>query len=263
MIIPSFNPEKFKEILPTKKFGKNLIHKKIVGSTNDIVIELASQNAPEGTVVIAERQNKSRGRMGREWYSPPGGLWFSLVLRPPIKYVSPLTLIFGASVSKSIEEFTGVKCGFHWTNDIYVDDKKLGGILLESRFSGDKLNFVAAGIGINLNIDTGELGSNLKAKPISLKEKTGKTWDPTEILVKILTGLESHYESFLKKGAPQLINSCKKRCVTINRPVEVFVNKDNSEKALAVDIDPQGGVVIRYPTGEKKTYYTLERLVLK
>lgn len=257
-----FNEELFKNLLQTSLMGREIVWTDITGSTNDVAIELASLGRPEGTVVVADRQFKSRGRMHRKWLSPAGGLWFSILLRPPMKDVSPLTLIFGASISESIEKFTSIPCGFHWPNDIYVDDCKLGGVLMESRFMGNRPEYIVAGIGINLNFHAAELGGNLLAKPATLLDLTGKETEPEELLPEILSGLERDYRTFLETGAEGLIEKFKHRCTTLGRRVRIIRDRENVEDGIAVDINHDGGLVVEFSAGSRRTLYSVERLIL-
>ena len=257
-----FNEELFDSLLQTSVMGRELVWTDITGSTNDLAIELASQGRPEGLVVVADRQFKSRGRMHREWLSPSGGLWFSILLRPDMKDVRPLTLIFGASISESIEKFTSIPCRFHWPNDIFVDDCKLGGILMESRFMGNRPEYIVAGIGINLNFHVSELGCNLLAKPASLLDLTGTETAPEELLPEILSGLERDYNSFLKDGAEGLIEKFKHRCTTLGRHVRIIRDRESTEDGIAVDITSDGGLVVELSAGGRRTLYSVERLIL-
>ncbi len=257
-----FNEELFHSLLQTSVIGREFVWTDITGSTNDMAIELASMGRPEGTVVVAERQFKSRGRMHREWLSPSGGLWFSILLRPEYKDVRPLTLIFGASISESIEKITSLPCRFHWPNDIYVNDRKLGGILMESRFMGNKPEFIVAGIGINLNFHASELGDNLLAKPTTLLDLTGKETQPEELLPEILAGLERDYRIFLKNGPDELIEKFKHRCITLERHVRIIRDRENVEDGIAVDINNDGGLIVELSSGSRRTLYSVERLIL-
>lgn len=257
-----FDEEYFKSLLQTSLMGQEIVWTDITGSTNDLAIELASLGRPEGTVVVADRQFKSRGRMHREWLSPSGGLWFSILLRPDLKDVRPLTLIFGASISESIERFTSLPCRFHWPNDIYINDCKLGGILMESRFMGNRPEFIVAGIGINLNFHAAELGGNLLAKPTTLLDLTGKETEPEALLPMILSGLERDYGEFLKNGAEGLIAQYKHRCITLGRHVRIIRDRETADEGIAVDISNDGGLIVEPPKGSRRTIYSVERLIL-
>lgn len=130
------------------------IYLKETESTNKYAKELAKQGADEFTVVIADRQTAGYGRMGRSFHSPDSsGLYMSIILRPDISPEKSLYITTAAavSVSRAIEEISGKKCGIKWVNDIYIDSKKVCGILTEAAFNGsDTLDYAILGIGVNI-----------------------------------------------------------------------------------------------------------------
>jgi BirA family biotin operon repressor/biotin-[acetyl-CoA-carboxylase] ligase len=142
-----------------------------VGSTLDVLHELASRGAVHGTVVVALEQLEGRGTRGRTWHSPPGGLWYSMLLRTiPDATVDSLSLRIGLVVCQVLEGMIpGLRLGLKWPNDIMLGEKKLGGVLCEARWHGPELGWIAVGIGLNVANDIPEglgLGAiNLGALP--------------------------------------------------------------------------------------------------
>lgn len=123
----------------------------IVSSTNDIAKELAESGSAEGTVIVADVQTSGRGRLGRSFLSPDGGLYMSVVLRPDsFETAVSVTTHAAVSAALAIEKHTGQKSQIKWVNDIYLDNKKVCGILAEAVFDGAKPKYVILGIGINL-----------------------------------------------------------------------------------------------------------------
>ena len=122
-------------------------------STNTLLKEMASDNAPEGTIVIAKSQTAGRGRTGKSFYSPSGtGLYMSILLKPGIPasdsvFITPMTAV---AVAEAIEELSGKKTEVKWVNDIYLNGKKICGILTEGSFNKDIMEYAVVGIGINL-----------------------------------------------------------------------------------------------------------------
>ena len=123
-----------------------------VDSTLDAVHERAAAGAPAGTVVVAGEQMAGRGARGDTWHSPPGGLWLSILLRPAVPVGVPvLSLRTGLGVARVLERATGTgTIRLKWPNDLMLQDRKLGGILCEARWQGDRLAWVAVGVGINV-----------------------------------------------------------------------------------------------------------------
>ncbi len=120
-------------------------------STNDDARALARNGAPEGTAVVAARQTAGRGRLGRRWESPDGGAYVSMVLRPPLAPVSvaPLALVIGVGVAAALERF-GLDARLKWPNDVLLGEGKVAGILLEMSAEADRVDWVVAGVGLNV-----------------------------------------------------------------------------------------------------------------
>lgn len=129
----------------------------VLGSTMDAAHELAAGGAPAGTLVIAEEQSSGRGRGGRGWSSGPGaGLWMTLVERPrSAAGIDVLSLRVGLRLAPVIERWTVPPIRLKWPNDLYVDGRKLAGVLIEARWRGAHPDWVAIGLGINLRAPDG------------------------------------------------------------------------------------------------------------
>jgi BirA family biotin operon repressor/biotin-[acetyl-CoA-carboxylase] ligase len=142
------------------RLGSPLVYLVETTSTNDVAGRLASEGAPEGTLVVAARQTRGRGRQGRTWFSPPGaGLYFSIVFRPDPAGARLLTLVAGVAAAEGIEQATGLAPDIKWPNDLVVapqrpatgGPRKLAGILAESVVTADAVQHVVLGIGINVS----------------------------------------------------------------------------------------------------------------
>lgn len=147
------------------KLGRPVYAYDVVGSTMDVAHQLAAEGAPEGTLVWATRQEQGRGRLGRTWISPEGGLYCSFILRPtrPVNETPELSLVAGQAVAEAIKELTGLSPIIKWPNDLLLNDKKVAGILVEAREG------VIIGIGINLTtnpIQLLEVATSLAAQGI-------------------------------------------------------------------------------------------------
>ncbi len=121
-----------------------------VGSTMDVAHELASRGAAAGTLVIADEQRSGRGRGGKKWSSPPRGIWLTLIERPrDTAALDVLSLRVGLAAARALDAFTAEPTRLKWPNDIYLDRRKLAGALAEARWRGDRLDWVAIGLGVN------------------------------------------------------------------------------------------------------------------
>ena len=171
----------------------NILFYDTIGSTNDKAKELARRNSVHGSLVVAKSQTAGKGRLGRRFYSTSDdGLYFSLLLRPNVEpsHLSGITLVAALALSEAIDEYCKVKTTIKWPNDIYLNGKKILGILTEAG-----PDYVVLGIGINVNTPT--FNSNIANTASSLFLETGLIYDKAELLNIILCKLNSLYESFV------------------------------------------------------------------
>jgi BirA family biotin operon repressor/biotin-[acetyl-CoA-carboxylase] ligase len=139
-----------------------------VGSALDAAHTLGQDGAPAGTVVIADVQTAGRGRNGRTWYSPPGGIWLALLLRPRTAGLGVMSIRGGLVVADVVDELLGASLArIKWPNDVLLNDRKLAGVLCEGRWQGDTLQWLAVGIGVNV---TNETALDLRGRAIALHE---------------------------------------------------------------------------------------------
>lgn len=122
-----------------------------VTSTLDAVHDLGAQGAPHGTVVVAEEQTAGRGRDGRTWHSPAGGVWLGVLLRPPRAAVGVVSIRAGLVLAEAVDGLLGPRVvRLKWPNDVLLGERKLAGVLCEGRWHGDALQWLAAGVGVNV-----------------------------------------------------------------------------------------------------------------
>ena len=220
------------------------------GSTMDIARELARKGCPDFTVVIAETQTSGRGRMDRSWFSPEGGLYFTLVLRPHIPTVMSPLVNFGAAfvLARTLQKFCGVEALVKWPNDVLIYGKKVSGMLSEMEAAGDQVSFVNIGIGINMNND---LPPDLPFAT-SIKNISGKTWSRKRFLSEFLDRLENRIH---QPDLANVIEEWKSCSATLGQQVRI-VSRQGVTKGKAVDVDPNGALVVRTADGTiKKIYY--------
>ncbi|MCR5557755.1 MAG: biotin--[acetyl-CoA-carboxylase] ligase [Butyrivibrio sp.] len=160
-------------------------------STNNEAKILAMKGAAHGTVIVATRQSGGRGRKDHSFFSPEGGLYLSIVLRPenlPYTDSNRLTDLVGKAVSGSIQELTGITSYVEGINDLYVDGKKICGILLESgsEFDSGTLQWVVAGIGINFDSDIDSFPEEIRDRAASLFAPGKATITKNELIAHII-----------------------------------------------------------------------------
>lgn len=161
-------------------------------SALDAIHDLGAQGAPGGTVVLAEQQTAGRGRDGRTWRSPAGGVWLGMLLRPPVPAAGVLSLRIGLVLADVVEAVArGRRTELKWPNDVLVDGRKVAGILCESRWQGDTLQWLGVGIGINV---ANEIPVELVERAVTLRDLSPKIrrLDVLDQLVPALTRLTAH-----------------------------------------------------------------------
>lgn len=253
------SPDKLDEnelsgLLTGKIIGQSLIYRESVGSTNELAKELALGGAVEGTVVVAEEQTMGKGRRGRTWYSPAGkGLWFTVILRPPISPAdaAKLTLVTAVAVTKIIREMTGLPAGIKWPNDVLVSGRKAAGILTEMSAEIETVNHLVIGIGVNFNLDPGAIPSELAEIATSVTRAGVETVSRAALLAGILNNLDDLYQDFLNGNFPHILSAWKEMSVTLNRQVKVE-SIGMSEEGMAIDIDEDGALLLQIKDGTIK-----------
>ncbi len=210
-------------------------------------MQLGLQDAPNGTLVLAESQTKRRGRLGRNWFSPKyKGIYLSLILRPKIlPLASPvLTLLSAVSICEAVKNITDLDAQINSPNDILIHNKKLAGILTEMNAELDKVNFVVIGIGLNVNNDK----KSLVAQATSLKEQLGHLLSRLTLLQELLRRIEGNYFLLEDKGSKVIIDKWRSFSSTLGRRVKVYCQNKHIE-GCAVDIDQDGSLLIRKDSG--------------
>ena len=239
-------------VLTTRTFGRNLVFLPRTGSTNDVAKDLASQNAPEGTVALADEQTSGRGRMGRHWSAPPGAcLLCSILFRPrlPPTQAQWLTMLCAMAAADAVEQVAGLRAALKWPNDLIVKSqnwKKLAGILTETGIIGEQLSFVVVGIGVNVNVAPRDLPT-LSPDATSILAETGREVDRAALLAALLAGVETRYTRLQAGKSPHA--EWAARLATLGQPVEATVS-EGTLTGVAESVDEDGALLLRTPDGE-------------
>lgn len=234
---------KTQELLTLNNVGVNVIYfESCDKSSQDIARELAHSNATNWTTVVCDEMRSGRGRLGRRWLAPPGGLWFTVIVRP--EFSGPLhvlSLAAGISVAEAITAVLGLDARVKWPNDVLVEDKKVSGILIEGEAEADRIKFLLVGIGINAN---NEIPEELASAAVSLHMLTGQQVPRATLLAVILARLKLYY-SYLSAGdVRKIITRWLKLSATIGRAVRVVTVDGKEIMGVAVSVDRLGRLVV-------------------
>ena len=247
-------PQEIQRGLSTNYIGKEIYYFPELKSTNIMAKEKALHRAEgidEGTLIIAERQSAGKGRLGREWFSPAGGIWFSIILYPQLSpsYISRITLMTAVAAVKAIKICTQIKSQIKWPNDILINEKKVCGILTEMSAELDIINWVVVGIGINVNIKQQEFPEDIREKTTSLKEVLGKKVLRVKLVRVFLQEFEKYYEILKRREFSFILKEWKLYSHTLGKKIRV----DMGERIIsgeAVDINEEGVLILKKEDGE-------------
>jgi len=243
-------PYEVKKDLKTEFIGHDIHYFKEVDSTNDVATYLAEDGAEEGTIVVAEIQNRGKGRRGKTWISPPGGIWMSIILRPDIPPFSApqLTLVTGVAVAKTLKKELKLDIGIKWPNDILIGDKKVCGILTTVNASVNKVNYVVVGIGIDMNVDVPLFPPDLQTGATSLKNELDTEINGPILVQKFLLEFERLYNKFIEGKFPEILSEWRILSKTIGKQVEVRT-RGKTVRGEAVGINKDGVLILELEDG--------------
>ncbi len=229
---------------------------KETGSTNEDLKKRLQ--APHGTALLALRQTGGKGRLGRQFSSPQGGLYLSLLLRPqrPPEALLHLTAMAAVAVRRAILRRWGLDVKIKWTNDLVYEGKKLCGILTELVMAEDGLPRIIVGVGLNCNGLLEDFPEELRSMVTSIRLLTGKTVDVPAAAEGILEELyQMDRVLFTEKAA--WLREYEAACITVGREVRI-VRGQEERFATALGIDENGGLRVRLSEGREETISTGE-----
>lgn len=220
-------------------FAQQILWYPEVGSTNDLAGALADRNAPEGLVVLADRQTAGRGRLGRSWASPSGaGIYASVVLRPSVSASTLLTIAAGVAVAEGIAAATGLSPHVKWPNDVHVSGRKLAGILAEGA-----VGHVVLGIGIN--VQSAAYPPDIAPRATSIESELSRPADRGLVLAECLAALASRYRELQSGRGRQVVDAWRSRAAPmLGRRVE-WESAGTHQVGLAENIDDDGALIVK------------------
>jgi BirA family biotin operon repressor/biotin-[acetyl-CoA-carboxylase] ligase len=239
-----FSVERLREVLPTGWVGSEVRMVEETASTIDLAWEWLEEGGPEGGVVIARHQTKGRGRLGRGWASPAGGLWMSVIARPQVPGAGAgrLGIIMGVSAAEAVAESAGLTVGLKWPNDLVAEGRKLGGVLIETRVAGSQVTEAVLSLGVNVNVGSRDLPEEIRETATSILALTGRELALESVAVGVLNRLAELWPEALKV-APLLPARWRERDVLLGREVTVRT-AGQMLRGIADGIDEEGRLVL-------------------
>jgi BirA family transcriptional regulator, biotin operon repressor / biotin---[acetyl-CoA-carboxylase] ligase len=228
-----------------------------VGSTQDEALEWARSGAPEGALVVADRQTAGRGRAGRPWLSPPGrSLYLSLVLRPGRQIVpGVLTTAVGLAAAEAIEELHGLPTRLKWPNDVVVEGRKIAGVLVETVVSGGEMTAAAAGVGINVSWEARTFPGELAGRATSISQELQRRGlelghRRVELLAALLERAASLYRLASSSSSDVIVQRAAARSDVLGRRVVVRLAGGGTKEGMATRLLATGALEIETAEGK-------------
>jgi BirA family transcriptional regulator, biotin operon repressor / biotin---[acetyl-CoA-carboxylase] ligase len=241
--------------LATQAFGHRIELRDQIDSTNREAVALAHAGVEHGAVVVAESQTNGRGRLSRQWFSPPGvNLYCSIVIKKPIgadrlaEWLSWLPLMTALAAAEAIETVAAAHIAVKWPNDLLIVERKVGGILCESSTGVRSGPFQVIGIGLNVNGDRNDFPEDLQEMATTLRQETGRFIDRNRLLAQFLHELEACVEEFSSRGSERIALAYRQRCNTIGKTIKAMLTDGKEFIGLAETIEQDGALrVIQRP----------------
>lgn len=228
------------------------------GSTNNDMKKRAREGEEEISVLIAEYQSAGKGRLGRSFFSPEStGIYMSILVRPAYtaEECTLLTTMTASSAAKAIEKVTGKKAELKWVNDIFLDGKKVGGILTEVSLAENRKNFewAVVGIGVNLEKPKNDFPEELSSIASSVLDETSSE-TKNRLIAEIINNFAENYSELTKR---KYLEDYRSRLFFLGEEITV-IEGDKNYKATAIDIDSMCHLKIRFPDGKEKLLFSGE-----
>jgi BirA family biotin operon repressor/biotin-[acetyl-CoA-carboxylase] ligase len=226
-------------IIHNKHIPIHIIHHDELASTNSEAKNIAEVGGSNWTVVVADKQNAGRGRNGSTWESKKDlGLWFSIIIYPNIETkdyfkVNFLTVLllgdFLIHQLNSILAKETFQIQFKWPNDIFLNNKKLCGILLESSTSIESKRFLIVGIGLNVNHLISDFSTAIRSSAISLRMVTKSEWNLSDLLLNFLEYYYFNFNKYLENNFNEVLKIYQSRMMFLNQRIKLKINSDTVE----------------------------------
>lgn len=244
--------EKLMKDLNSDLFEDNVYVYKEVLSTNTLAKFFAEQGEVKNSIVISEKQTKGRGRLGKTWESPLGGIWLSLIIKPDDieqSKASLITLATGVAVANTIRSFNIDDVEIKWPNDILIGGKKISGILTEATATLNTIKYIVIGVGIDVNFETENVSDDVQELSISLKEASGKKIEEVVVIKKFLEEFEKIFKEFENKNYESVLKQWRQQSYSIGKYAHITEPFDTSFDGYIIGINKEGALIVETADG--------------
>lgn len=245
---------RLRALLQTQYVGRAILWFRSLSSTQELAKNLVNAKGAlrvGGYVIIADSQLSGTGRNGREWASPRGGIWLSVILSSMLHPSKCISFSFGASlaVSEAINHCTGLESKLKWPNDVLIDGKKVSGVLVDASVNSSSIEYVIVGIGVNVNVNSAEVQRDIKCQTFpcqvtSLSDELASRCDKVRLIKNILQTLDKYYLKIESDTDYPLLEQWKHRAIDItSKPVYVS-HGDERFTATVLGLEEDGSLVV-------------------
>ncbi|MFA5396749.1 MAG: biotin--[acetyl-CoA-carboxylase] ligase [Methanomicrobiales archaeon] len=253
-------PYEVKRHLRTDFIGQRIEYYPSISSTTMVAKELlvkTSVSELNGIMIIAEEQSGGFGRLDRPWFSPHGGIWTTILLKPkmPVDRVFMLTMASSIAIVRAIRKLYRIGALIKWPNDIYIGDQKVAGILLEISAEGGEVEHCILGIGVDANIPQEALPKNLNTPVTSLMIEHGEPIDRAAFLAHLLREFERRYQQIEMGEYDSIVREWKSLSLTLDKRVKIKTPRLSFE-GTAIDIDEYGALIVRRDNGKTERVFS-------
>lgn len=245
-------PQNIEQALAGQTIGQRIIYYPCIDSTNRAARDLALQGAAHGWVVLADEQSAGRGRLDRTWDSQAGeDIMASIIVYPQLPAADSfrLTMMASIAVVQAVERVCEVVCGIKWPNDIFLNGKKLCGILSEGRIDHDRMAFMVIGIGLNVNSSM-QGRDELASEAISLRDATGQRLDRSALIIAMLEEFDRLYAIGAEGTGENIQHLWEEHAMMLGRMVSIH-NGNDVLSGIARGIMPDGSLIVQETTGRE------------
>ena len=231
--------------LRTRQLGRALRVFSETTSTIDVARQWLSEGAPDGAVVVAERQTHGRGRRGRSWASPVGGLWLTVIRHLDLDpdSVGLLGIALAVAAADTIHAETGGEVGLKWPNDLMLGDKKVGGVLVESELQGPRVTAALLSLGLNVNIPDTGFPLELRGSATSFLAVTGQETPLPGLAARLLESVENVLQAV--SGDPEAVLQAWRARDMLRGGKVILDVAGKSVRGQARGIDRQGRLLLK------------------
>jgi len=240
-----FSLATFQSLLDTEAIGRCALHVASVSSTMDAARQEAESGAPHGMIVVADEQTRGQGRRGRRWVSPPGNVYVTIILRPAAWNLRTLAMVAPLAACEAIDAVANVRCSIKWPNDVLIEGRKAGGVLIDVHLGRDGVDYALVGVGINVGLDASQ-HEEIRDVATSLAVESAEKVTREKLLAALLNRFDKLYAAAAHDDS--VYDAWRARLETLGRQVRVQFS-DHFDEGVAEDVDSDGNLLLRRADG--------------